>query len=118
LLTTALQHLELLSNGRIASSHISLEDYKAAGAMDQNSEGIVNEVGRVDSALIAVFFREPKPGKIRVSVRSRGNIDVAAVCRQFGGGGHINAAGCTFESSLEEAKRALIPALEKCLESC
>ena len=46
-----------------------------------------------------------------------GTVDVAAVARLFGGGGHKNAAGCTFEISLEEAERALVAALESCLAS-
>lgn len=117
LMCTALNHLELYANSQIAISHLSLGDYKEFDATDEDTEGIVNEIGRINTAQIAALFREHKQNRIRVSVRSRGDIDVAAVCRQFGGGGHINAAGCTFESSIEEAKSLLIPALEECLAS-
>ncbi|MBA3725931.1 MAG: bifunctional oligoribonuclease/PAP phosphatase NrnA, partial [Armatimonadetes bacterium] len=117
LLSAALNHLQMHADGRISASHLSTDDYESSGAKDEDSEGIVNEIGRVRTVLISAMFREPKPGRIRVSVRSRGTIDVSAVCRQFGGGGHVNAAGCTFDTSLEEAQGLLIPALEACLES-
>jgi len=106
----------LLCNERISISHLATEDYADANAAEEHSEGIVNEIGRVDTVLISAIFREPHAGRVRVSVRSRGDIDVSAVCRQFGGGGHINAAGCTFESGIEEAKSQLVPALIACLD--
>jgi phosphoesterase RecJ-like protein len=117
LLRAALNHMELHSSGQIATSYLANDDYAAAGATDEDSEGIVNEIGRVRTVMISAMFREPKPGKIRVSVRSRGAYDVSAVCRLFGGGGHVNAAGCTFDTSMEEAIAALLPALEECLAS-
>lgn len=117
LLSRALNKMRLRADGRLVFTSISREDFESSGALDEHSEGIVNDIGRVDTALIAALFREPKKGRIRVSVRSRGNIDVSAVCRNFGGGGHVNAAGCTFESTIEEAMSSLLPALEECLES-
>jgi phosphonate transport system ATP-binding protein len=66
---------------------------------------------------IATLLREPKPGKVRASLRSRADIDVAAVARLFGGGGHRNAAGCTFDGTLEEVEQILIRELKLCLAS-
>jgi bifunctional oligoribonuclease and PAP phosphatase NrnA len=53
-----------------------------------------------------------------VSLRSRGEYDVAEVAREFGGGGHRNAAGCSFDMYLDEVVHKLVPRLRKCLESC
>ena len=117
LLSVALSRLQLHADGRIAESYLLRSDYEETNAGDEHTEGIVNELGRVDTALISVLFREPKPGRIRVSLRSRGEIDVSEVSRQFGGGGHVNAAGCTFNSTIEEARADLLPALEACMES-
>jgi phosphoesterase RecJ-like protein len=117
LLRFALDNLELYASGRVAVSRLTQSNYQEASASDEDSEGIVNEISRINTAQIAAMFREPKPGRVRVSVRSRGELDIAAVCRQFGGGGHVNAAGCTFESSIDDAIRTLVPALEACLAS-
>lgn len=115
LLTTAFEKMEFLSNNRLAVTHLDLADYD--GAMDEHTEGIASEVARIQGVLVAAVFREPKLGNVRVSVRSRGEIDIAEVCRMFGGGGHKNAAGCTFLSSVEDAMAQMVPALEACLES-
>lgn len=112
LLGVALNNLKLSANGRVAYSTLSLQEYASVGATDEDSEGIVNEVGKVDSCQVFALFREHMPDRVRVSVRSRGEIDVAEVCRKFEGGGHKNAAGCTFSSSLESAVAALLPSLE------
>ena len=108
-------HLEL--DGQIAWSAVSLADFDWAQAKDEDTEGFVNELLFIESVRIATLFREPKPGKIRASLRSRGTLDVAAVARVFGGGGHKNAAGCTFDGSMEEAQQAVVKELKKCLAS-
>ncbi|MDE3228724.1 MAG: bifunctional oligoribonuclease/PAP phosphatase NrnA, partial [Chloroflexota bacterium] len=60
---------------------------------------------------LAALFREAPDGATRVSVRSVAPWDAAAICAQFGGGGHIRAAGCTLRMGLAEAQAAFIPAL-------
>jgi phosphoesterase RecJ-like protein len=72
----------------------------------------------IDSVKIAAILRQPKSGRVRCSIRSRHDIDVAAVAREFGGGGHVNAAGCTFDLPLPEAEQVLMERLKLCLESC
>jgi phosphoesterase RecJ-like protein len=58
----------------------------------------------------SVFFKELGPTEYRVSLRSKGAIDVAAVARRFGGGGHKNAAGCAVPGSFDEARAAIVAA--------
>lgn len=113
LLTKALTNAKLTCEGKVAISFLTLDDFQETGALDEHSEGIVNEIGRVETVRVFALLREPKRGKVRVNVRSRGEIDVAAVCRLFGGGGHKLAAGCTFESDIESAMNTLLPELEK-----
>ena len=48
-----------------------------------------------------VFFKEIGPGDWRVSMRSKGNIDINAIAKEFGGGGHKNASGCSAQGDLE-----------------
>ncbi len=118
LLGIALQHLQVTCNGKLGWSILTSRDFQEAEAHDEDTEGFVNEILSIDTVQIAVLFREPNPGKIRCSIRSRGLLDVAAIAREFGGGGHMNAAGCTFESSMAEAVDALIPRLKACWASC
>lgn len=118
LLQKCLDNMKLVSNGRIAYSVLSTADYEASGALESHSEGLVNEMMFIRTTEIAALIRQPGPEKrVRASVRSRSNIDVAEAVRAFGGGGHKNAAGCVFEVDIEEAEFMLVEALQACLES-
>jgi phosphoesterase RecJ-like protein len=117
LLAVALGNIQVAADGAVVYSRIQLSDYVAANATDEDTEGIVNEIGKLDSAIIFALFREHHLGRVRVSVRSRGEIDVAEVCRALGGGGHKNAAGCTFETDVDSAVDILLPALEAAVTS-
>jgi phosphoesterase RecJ-like protein len=88
------------------------------GAQDEDVEGFVNEMLAIRTVEIAVLIREHVPGRARVSLRSRGNVDVAEIAREFGGGGHRNAAGCSFDGGPDEATSILLPRLRQCLGSC
>ena len=59
---------------------------------------------------VAVFFKALKDGAVRVSLRSRGDVDVQGVAKAFGGGGHRNAAGCTIAGTVAEARPRLLAA--------
>jgi bifunctional oligoribonuclease and PAP phosphatase NrnA len=118
LLGFTLERMELACRDRLCWSVITNDIFDATGAQDEDTEGFVNELLSITTVQIAALFREPKPGKVRCSLRSRGNCDVAAVARMFGGGGHKNAAGCTFDESVEEAVAKVIQELKTCLESC
>ncbi len=117
LLGHMLETMRMECNDQIAWGALTIEDFEHAHARDEDTEGFVNELLFIDSVQIAAILREPKPGKIRCSLRSRNNYDVAAVARIFGGGGHKNAAGCTFDGPLEEAEALLVERLKDCLAS-
>lgn len=117
LLGALLQDFILECDGRLCWGALRLQDFEASDAGDEDTEGFVNELLSIDTVQIAALFREPKTHKIRVSLRSRGNYDVAEVAREFGGGGHHNAAGCSFDLYLDEVVHMLIPRLRQCLES-
>jgi len=55
-------------------------------------------------------LRELEDGRFKVSMRSKGNMDVAEIARRLGGGGHKKAAGCTLDGGMMEAKNTLIGA--------
>jgi phosphoesterase RecJ-like protein len=117
LLGHLLDRMHLSTDGRIAWGTLSIQDFEKLGAKDEDTEGFVNELLFIDSVELAAVLREAKPGRVRVSLRSRGEWDVAEVARAFGGGGHRNAAGCTLEMPVEQAEQALVEKMEACLAS-
>jgi phosphoesterase RecJ-like protein len=117
LLAQLVEHMKLDMNQRMAWGLLYQEDYEVTGSCDEDTEGFVNELLFIDTVQIAAVLRQPKPGAVRVSLRSRGELDVARVARVFGGGGHRNAAGCTIDETMEEAERRLTAEMRACLES-
>jgi phosphoesterase RecJ-like protein len=117
LLGHMLDRMELDCDDKLAFGTISVHDFDYAQATDEDTEGFVNELLSIETVEIAALFREVRPLKVRVSLRSRADFDVAGVAQEVGGGGHRNAAGCSFDMTLEEAVEVLIPRLRACLES-
>ncbi len=115
LLGRTLAGMRLDRNDRLAWGKIAAGDFASSGATDDDTEGFVNELLSIDTVQIAALLREIRPGTVRVSARSRGDLDVAEALRAFGGGGHRNAAGCTFETSLPEAETLLVARLREAL---
>ena len=117
LLGHALETMRLDCDSRLAWSSLSNHDFVVADALDEDTEGVVNEMLFITSVQIAALIREPEPGKVRCSFRSRSQYDVAEAARDFGGGGHKNAAGCTFDLPLKEAEELVVRRLKLCLAS-
>ncbi len=90
---------------------ITRDDMTRAGADDEDCEGIVNYALSVAGVEAAVFLRELPEGRIRLSLRSKGRVNVAAIAEQMGGGGHENAAGCTLDGPLDRAREEILAEL-------
>jgi phosphoesterase RecJ-like protein len=96
-----------LEAGGVLVATLSLEDFQAADALPEHTDGIIDEIKRIAEARVTMLLREERPGFWRVSLRSQ-DADVASVCRKFGGGGHRLAAGCELESSAGEATASIL----------
>jgi phosphoesterase RecJ-like protein len=83
----------------------------SAGAVPEDTEGLINLPVSVKAIHAAVFFREAPNGQWRVSLRSKGDIDVGRVARSFGGGGHKNASGCTLSGDFAAVKARILERL-------
>lgn len=118
LLAHVLETMRLECEDHVAIGTIPFDAYRQAGATDEHSEGIVNELLSIRTVEVAALVREHQPGRIRASLRSRGGCDVAAAARKFNGGGHRAAAGVSFEGSIHLATERILEALEECLGSC
>jgi phosphoesterase RecJ-like protein len=103
-----LQTLEVDESGRLALLTLTEAALTASGAAMEETDGLINLPLSVKAVQAAVFFKEAGTGHWRVSLRSKGDIDVGRVARAFGGGGHKNASGCTLEGSLEHARARIL----------
>jgi phosphoesterase RecJ-like protein len=101
LLGAALSNLK--REGRLAWLWITHEDMVRACAVDEDCEGIVNFAVCISGVEAAAFLRELPERRIRLSLRSKGRVNVAAIAERLGGGGHENAAGCTLDGPLVRA---------------
>lgn len=108
LLGLALSKMELHFGGRVALSTISLDELKHNGGQVSDVDGIVQYISQVDTAECAIFIYEKEKDILKVSLRSKKTLNVAELANTFGGGGHIRAAGCTIESTIDEAKERLL----------
>ena len=111
LLGRILCSLEVSSAGKVASITTLRSDLAELSAGKDALEGFINYPRSIVGVEVAVSFREEEGGVFRVSFRSKGRVDVAAVATAFGGGGHRNAAGCNVPGTLAEVKRKVYGAL-------
>lgn len=111
LLGAALERLHWDDSGRLAWMRVGRDDLERFHALPEDMDDLVNYPRSVRGVGIAVIFKEMDPGRFRVSLRSKGAIDVFRIARAFNGGGHRNAAGCSIEGSYEEVSDRV---LERC----
>ncbi|MYC13520.1 MAG: hypothetical protein F4Y39_07295 [Gemmatimonadetes bacterium] len=100
----ALSNLTLHENGQISTLYV---DHKTH-AMNGDLDGVVDHAMSIDGVEVALFFKEQDPGQQRVSLRSRGKVDVNRIARQFDGGGHIRASGCEIKGTVDEVQARLL----------
>jgi bifunctional oligoribonuclease and PAP phosphatase NrnA len=103
-----LQTLEIDASGRLAMLTLTDAALTASGGAPEETDGLINLPLGVKAIQAAVFFKEAGDGHWRVSLRSKGEIDVGRVARSFGGGGHKNASGCTLEGPLESVRASIL----------
>src|SRR6202044_4059646 len=90
---------------------VTTEQIRRFGAKEDACEGLVNYALSIQDGEVAVFFRELPDGRFRVSLRSKGQVDVAAIAEQFGGGGHACASGCSLHGPLSAAVARIVTPL-------
>src|SRR5436305_8456513 len=106
LLARALERARVFEGGRIVVSNLLRNDFSEVGAVEPYSEGIIDYLRAVEGSELAVLIREPPrdDGPMRrISLRaSVDELDVSAIARTFGGGGHRQAAGFSSDRSIDE----------------
>ena len=110
LLAVALTNMKC--EGPIAWSWVTDAEMERTGASAEDCEGVVNYLIGITGVESAVFLRELSPnGEFRLSIRSKGKIDVAQIAESFGGGGHRSASGCTLNGPLAVATERILTQL-------
>jgi phosphoesterase RecJ-like protein len=113
LLGRALSNLQC--EGAVSWMHVSEADMLLSGATEQDCEGLVNWALGIHGIEAAAFFREIAGSRYRVSLRSKGRVDVAQIAETFGGGGHCCASGHAIDGPLEVASDRVLAALRHAL---
>lgn len=114
LLTLVLQSLKTDKTGRVAWVRIDRDMFDSTGTSKEDTEGMVDFPMSIKGVKVAMLFRqETARGSMfwKASIRSRGEIDVCEVANRFGGGGHKNAAGFTFDCDFEYAVDKVVNAV-------
>lgn len=115
LLCEMLQTLELDDEGRVATALLTPEMFYRAGASAGDSEGLIDLPRSIAGVEAVGLVRRRDDGSHKVSLRSRGEVDVEKVARRHGGGGHRNAAGFALAGDTEQVRRDVVSALTAAL---
>lgn len=115
LLKMALDTLEFSDDRKIGAMTISQKMFKKTDTSPYIIEGFIDYPRYVSGVKVAILFRELPEGGYKVSFRSRGSLNVSDVAGIFGGGGHVNASGCSIPGSLAEVKRKVFKIVKKAL---
>jgi phosphoesterase RecJ-like protein len=115
LLGAALSRLE--HEGAMTWMSVTRQDMERFGALDEDCEGLVNYALGIAGIEVAVFFREVANERVRVSIRSKGAVNVAEIAEQFGGGGHECAGGFATEGPIEKAAELVLSELRRHLSN-
>lgn len=108
LLGRALCSASLAGDGKIVFGLLTARDFQEAGAQREDTEGIIDLLRAERDALVAALFIQQDGSNVKVSLRSKGAVDVATIASRHGGGGHARASGFSIPGPLEKAAPAII----------
>jgi bifunctional oligoribonuclease and PAP phosphatase NrnA len=108
--------VELDESGRLATIYLDRAMARVSGGTYDDTEGLINLPLTVKEIQAVVFFKEWEGNQYRISLRSKGRIDVGEVAKRFGGGGHKNASGCTIGGSLAAVRQQIVPLVQAAID--
>jgi phosphoesterase RecJ-like protein len=113
---SVLGSMQIDPTGRIAIVYLDHDMARAAGGTYEDTEGLINLPLTVKEILAVVFFKQIEGEQYRVSMRSKGDIDIGAIAKEFQGGGHKNAAGCTVSGPIDALQKTFIRRIEAAID--
>jgi phosphoesterase RecJ-like protein len=108
--------MQVDESGRIAVVYLNHTMAREAGGTYEDTDGLINLPLTVKDIQAVIFFKEVQGDEYRVSMRSKGAIDIAAVAKAYGGGGHKNAAGCSATGPLDSLRQAFVQKVRHAVE--
>jgi len=115
LLGTVLASMERSDDGRIAWVVVTDELFRQTGTSSEDTDNFVNYVRSVKGVEVAILFRQTAAEQYKISLRSKGRVDMSALAQALGGGGHKNAAGSTIDGTLAAVTSRVIIEVKKAI---
>lgn len=111
----ALENAEIYFGGKVICATITSEEIRKCNGTNKELDTIINYLKGVQGVEVACFLYEKTQTEVKASFRGADGKDVCRLAQQFGGGGHVKAAGCTIEAPIEKAKEMVLTEIEKML---
>lgn len=111
LLGHTLSTMEISDDGKVSWITITQNDLSKYQCKNNSAEGFVNYPRYIEGVIVSVFFHETEPNVVKISLRSKGNANVAEFAKKWGGGGHKNAAACLLEGDIKTVSRKILDSL-------
>ncbi len=111
-----LNDMQVFADGKIGVACVTWPEMQRRCTSGEDADGIINYVRDVDTVEVAIFIRGVPNGSFKVSLRSKGKVDVARIAHAFDGGGHVRAAGCTLVGTMADVKNTMVDAAIAALE--
>ncbi|HHV39418.1 MAG TPA: bifunctional oligoribonuclease/PAP phosphatase NrnA [Tepidimicrobium sp.] len=108
----SLNSLETFLDNKVAIAVTTQAMLASNNAKLEDTEGIISFIRGIGTVEVACLLKEIDEAEVKVSMRSKGEIDVSKICSKFGGGGHLRAAGCTIYDSIEYVKMLILREIE------
>jgi bifunctional oligoribonuclease and PAP phosphatase NrnA len=116
LFAAVLSGMQVDPTGRIAVLYMDHEMARVAGSSYEETEGLINEPLTVKEVEAVVFFKQNDGDNYRISLRSKGDVDINAVAKMFGGGGHKNASGCSASGPIDALRGTFVEKLQLAID--
>jgi bifunctional oligoribonuclease and PAP phosphatase NrnA len=116
LMASVLGGMSFDPSNRVGILYLDHAMARAAGGTYDDTEGLINQPLSVKEVQAVVFFKQSEGDGYRVSMRSKGEVDIGAVAKEFGGGGHKNAAGCSAAGPIDTLKATFVEKMLRAIE--
>ncbi len=113
LLGLVLSRIEISGDGRLSWVRVLEDYYRQTGTTAEDTDGFINYPRAVKGVEVALLFREAGNGRVKVSFRSKGRVDVSRLAESLGGGGHPNAAGAVLPGAIGEVINHVVPGVSR-----
>ena len=116
IIENAMNTMKVYGDGKVATAYVTQEMLEDAGAVMSDTDPVINNIRAMAGVEVAIVFKEYPENKTAVSLRAKKYADVSKLATQFGGGGHVKAAGCTVYEPIGKAMEMVIDAAVKMLK--